>query len=163
MRGEGVASDGIGLTEFTAMKAKSNKRTAHSILWIECLGFSLIILLSWLDELLGLPHLLFGYAHRPDWHESAFESLVAASVWLVVYAMTRRVLRRFQYLEDMIMMCAWCRKVEQRDDWVSLEHYCAQELGVDLSHGICPKCGRQALGDNSAPKDSLGPVPSGKS
>lgn len=127
------------------MKTTGNKRTANRILWIECLGFCLIILLSWLDELLGLPHFLFGYSHQPDWHESALESLVTAIVWLVVYAMTRRVLRRFQYLEQMITMCAWCRKVEQSGDWVSLEHYCAKELGVDLSHGLCPKCGRQLM------------------
>lgn len=130
------------------MKTKGNKRTAHSILWIECFGFGLIILLSWLDELLELPHYLFGYSHAPDWHESAFESLVTAIVWLVVYMATRRVLRRFQYLEDMITMCAWCRKIEQSGDWVSLEHYCAQELGVDLSHGLCPRCGRQLLRKN---------------
>ena len=127
------------------MTKPPNKRTAHSILWIECLGFSLIILLSWLDELIGLPHLLFGYGHRPDWHESAVESLVTAIVWLVVYVMTRRVLRRFRYLEDMIMLCAWCRKVEQREDWVSLEQYCAKELGLDISHGLCPKCGRHLM------------------
>ncbi len=127
------------------MNTKGNKRTASSILWIEGLGFSVIILLSWLDELLGLPHLLFGYTHRPDWHESVFESLVTAIVWLIVYAATHKVLRRFRYLEEMLTMCAWCRKVEQKGEWVSLEHYCAKELELDLSHGLCPKCGRQSL------------------
>ncbi len=135
------------------MKTKGNKRTASSILWIECVGFSLIIALSWLDELLGLPHLLFGYEHRPDWHESAFESFITAIVWLLVYATTRKIVRRYQYLEDMLTMCAWCRKVEHSGEWVSLEDYCARELGLDLSHGLCPKCGRQLM--NPVPTASV--------
>ena len=130
------------------MQPTSNKRTARKILWIECLGFSLLILLSWLDELLGLPHLLFGLPQQGMWRESALESIAIALVWLVVYIATQNILRRFQYLEDMLMMCAWCRKLEHSGDWLSLEDYCVRELGVDISHGICPKCGRKSLGES---------------
>ncbi|MDQ6912568.1 MAG: hypothetical protein M3128_06790 [Verrucomicrobiota bacterium] len=127
------------------MQRTRNKHTANKILWIECIGFSLLIALSWLDELLGLPHLLFGTAVRSNWRESAIESIAITLVWLIVYGATRRVLRRFQYLEDLLTMCAWCRKLQDGDSWVSLEDYCTHELGIDLSHGICPNCGRNLM------------------
>src|SRR4051794_6148909 len=103
------------------MQRSRNKRTAAAILWIECLGFGLIILLSWVDELLGLPRLLTGGAAAPNWHESAMESVATLIVWFFVYTATRRVLRRFRYLEDLLTMCAWCRKLKSGEQWVSLE------------------------------------------
>ena len=83
--------------------------------------------------------------HLPAWRESAMESILTLSVWLVVFEATRRVLRRFHYLEDMLTMCSWCRKLDRAGDWLSLEDYCVKELGVDISHGICPSCGRRLM------------------
>lgn len=133
------------------MKRSHNRRTADTILWIECVGFALIILLSWVDELLGLPHLLFGGVTQPNWRESALESLVTVTVWLFVYTATRRVLRRFRYLEELLTMCGWCRKLKSDGKWFSVEDYCSRELGVDISHGICPGCGRRLLKGNEEP------------
>jgi len=127
------------------MRQKRNRRIAEKILWIECIGFSLLITLSWLDELIGLPHLLFGGPYQPNWHESAIESIAISLVWLVVYGTTRQILRRFHYLEELLTMCAWCRKFQHGKEWVSLEDYCVRELGVDISHGMCPQCGRNLM------------------
>ncbi len=132
------------------MKSTKNGRGAEKILWIECVGFSLLILLSWLDELASLPHLIFGGPQQPMWQEAALESIAISSVWLVVFVLTRRILQRSRFLEKMLTMCAWCRKFEQSGEWVSLENYCATELGLDISHGMCPKCGRQLLGERTA-------------
>jgi hypothetical protein len=127
------------------MQRTRNKRTARAIVSIECIGFSCLVLLTWVDELLRLPHRVFGGPQQTNWRESALESLAILLVWLAVYTATQRVLRRFKYLEDLLTMCAWCRKLEHGGEWMSLEAYCAKELGVDISHGICPKCGRQLL------------------
>jgi hypothetical protein len=127
------------------MRRTANKRTAEKILWVENIGFSFLILFSWLDELIGLPHLLFGSPVYPNWRESAMESIAISFVWLIVYGSTRRILRRFRYLEDTLLMCAWCRKLQRGADWVSLEDYCVRELGVDISRGICPQCGRNTV------------------
>ena len=82
----------------------------------------------------------------PNWRESALESIAIGMVWLIVYGMTRQILRRFRFLENLFTMCAWCRKLQRGEEWVSLEDYCARELGVDITHGICPQCGRNLLG-----------------
>jgi len=44
-------------------------------------------------------------------------------------------------LQDIIPICAKCKMV--RDDqeyWQSVESYFRDRLGVDFSHGVCPKC-----------------------
>src|SRR5262245_1276371 len=52
----------------------------HFILWYVSLGFSLIILLSWLNELLSLPTRLFGGTYSPNWHEAIIETIVVVAV-----------------------------------------------------------------------------------
>lgn len=47
-------------------------------------------------------------------------------------------------LQDLLPVCAWCRKV--RDDqglWQGVEGY-LQAKGAKLTHGICPKCQEEA-------------------
>lgn len=122
-----------------------NKRRASQVLWIECLGFALLLTLSWLDELIRLPQLIFGGVTVPNWHEAAIESFAIVVVWILVFVATRRVLKRFYYLEDQLQMCAWCRKLKREGDWVSLEDYLTKELGVETSHGICSNCGRRVF------------------
>jgi len=44
-------------------------------------------------------------------------------------------------LRDIIPICAKCKKI--RDDqkyWHSVEVYFKDYIGVDFSHGLCPKC-----------------------
>ncbi len=60
-----------------------------------------------LDELIGLPHLLFGGPFFANWRESAVETVAMLVVWLAVHIATRRVLLRFRYLEKLLPMCAW--------------------------------------------------------
>ena len=115
-------------------------RRAQNILWYQGLGFLAIVILSWLDELVSLPALLFGGPTSGSWRESATESLVIVAVWVLAYVWTRRLLRRLVYLEDFLRVCAWCRKVNDAEEWISFEHYFDRNLGTKSSHGICPEC-----------------------
>ena len=122
-----------------------NKRRAAQVLWIECLGFASLLAVSWLDELIRLPQLILGGAALPNWREGAIESIAILVVWLTVFVSTRRVLKRFYYLEEQLQMCGWCRKLKRQDDWVSLEDYLSKELGVGTALGICTNCGRSVF------------------
>jgi hypothetical protein len=122
-----------------------NKRRATQVLWIECIGFTALLVLSWADELVRLPQVIFGGVAVGNWHEAAIESSAIIAVWVFVFVATRRILKRFYYLEEQIQMCAWCRKFKRQDDWVSLEDYLTKELGVETSHGICTNCGRRVF------------------
>lgn len=40
--------------------------------------------------------------------------------------------------EEMLVMCAWTKRVKSGDLWVPLEEFLMERLGVRISHGICP-------------------------
>jgi hypothetical protein len=130
-----------------------NKRRAFQVLWIECIGFAVLLVISWLDELVRLPQVLFGGAALANWREAAIESTVILIVWFAVFVATRRVLKRFYYLEEQLKMCGWCRKLEHGGDWVSLKDYLEKELGVETSLGICSNCGRRLFPAEPVPPE----------
>lgn len=125
------------------------KNKARRILWYECAGFLCIILMSWLDELLSLPQRLLGGASRSNWREAAMESIVTLCVWFVVVVFTRKIIGRLHYLEGMVKMCAWCRKLDQDGKWVPFEEYIVRDMRTKTSHGMCPECAAKMLGQIS--------------
>jgi PAS domain S-box-containing protein len=40
--------------------------------------------------------------------------------------------------EEMVVMCAWTKRVKSGDRWVPVEEFLRERLGVRISHGICP-------------------------
>ncbi len=49
--------------------------------------------------------------------------------------------REVATLQELLPMCAWCRKV--RDDesfWHHVEHYFARHRNLQFTHGVCPEC-----------------------
>ncbi len=123
----------------------NSRSRPQRVLGYESIGFVFVIALSWLDELLNLPGLLFGGSKVPDWHESLMETVVVLAVWLVVAVLTRRLLGRLRHLEGFLKMCAWCRKIDYNGEWIPVEAFLAQKLDVKTSHGVCPECARKAL------------------
>jgi len=115
------------------------KFTQH-IIGIEILGFGLIILLTWLDELVSLPALLFGGEHPADYSEAAMETTITLCVALPVIMITRKLLNRLHYLEGFMQVCAWCRKVEHEGNWLVMEEYFRRRFNTLTSHGMCPEC-----------------------
>jgi hypothetical protein len=116
---------------------------ANRIYWIEALGFCCIIGLSWIDELIGLPGIIWGGVRSGSWHEAVLETCITAVVWLMVYIATRRILKRLRYLEEFPRVCAWCHKIVHDSQWVSIDQYFSQHLDTKPTHGICPECARK--------------------
>jgi hypothetical protein len=123
----------------------NSRQKLRRILWYESIGFVLIIILSWLDEVLNLPGLLFGGAKQTDWRESVMETVVIMAVWLIVLVFTGRLLGRLQYLEGFLRICAWCRKVYHNGEWIPVETFFDRKLDVKTTHGMCPECARKLL------------------
>ena len=121
------------------------KRITRSLLLYETIAFALLITVSWLDDLIGLPAMIFGSAVQPNWHEAALETLVISGLAIPTLLLTRRLVRRLLYLEGLLHVCAWCRKINVNDQWVSLEQYFKTELNTNTSHGICPECSANVL------------------
>ena len=120
-----------------------NHKKGRRILWYEGFGFLLVISLSWADELLNLPYLLFPGPGHSNWREAAMETIVALGVWFVVFVLTKRLLARLYYLEGFLRICAWCHKIGHKEEWLPMEQYFAKGYQVSTSHGICPDCAQK--------------------
>lgn len=111
------------------------------VLLYQSIGFLAIIALSWLDEWLGLSSLIFKEVRSlPVFHASILEMLFVLGVWLLVTTSTRRVLERVRHLERFMRVCAWCRRIEYKGEWISLEKFMEQGYDTPTSHGICKEC-----------------------
>jgi len=118
----------------------SPHRRASMIVGYEIAGFLAIIALSWINELLGLPGLLFGTEHLGGWHESVLETAIILVVANPVVVVTRRLVARLHYLEEFLRLCAWCRKLHADNEWIPLEEFMERRFDTRTSHGICPAC-----------------------
>jgi hypothetical protein len=115
------------------------------VLWFQAAAFLVVIAISWLDEWIGLPEMLTGGMHHaPNWAEPVLESLVAVLVWLVTFLITRLLLARLHYMEGFLRVCAWCHKVYDGEQWVSLERFFEKGFATQTSHGMCPACEQRA-------------------
>jgi hypothetical protein len=120
------------------------------ILALEAVAFLLVATVLWLDELIDLPHLLFGAPHSvPRLAECAFESLLTILLGAAVVAVTRSAFRRILYLESLVVMCAWCRRVREGDQWLSMEQFLARQHHARTTHGICDACAAAVVAPDS--------------
>jgi hypothetical protein len=113
---------------------------ASQILALEIIGFMMIIALSWINELLGLPSVLFGGGHRVNWPESLLETALIVMVAIPVIVITRRLIVHMHYLEEFVRVCAWCKKLNVRGQWVPVDQFFELKFDTPTSHGICPGC-----------------------
>lgn len=123
----------------------SNLGSGHSILRRETLGFSLLLLLVWVTEIVGVPHLFFGEPAGFLWTRVLFRSGVVLAIWLWVHLSNRRLIKRLRQLEEFLLVCSWCRKVGHEGKWLTMEEYFGSHLNTETSHGICPVCAAQQL------------------
>lgn len=105
------------------------------------LGFLGIMILCYLDELLKLPQLIFsGHTFDVVFQRSTLEILLILGVWFLVSRSTHRSLERIQYLEKFMRLCAWCRRINSKGEWITMEQFMEQSFDTPTTHGICPVC-----------------------
>jgi hypothetical protein len=135
------------------MKVEQSHTYEKVILVIELVGFALLLAVLWLDEYLDVPFRYFGALKTPlRPQEFWFEAITTLLVASAVIAATLWVFRRLRILKSYLQVCAWCRKVNLDDDWISFEQYLQRELDVKSSHGICPTCRANATKLGSGPR-----------
>lgn len=120
---------------------KKQRRYEKLILLLELLGFAGVLFLFWLDEYADIPFRYFGALKAPPRPEEFwFEAVAILLLGIGVVVATLWVFRRIRFLEDFVRICAWCRKVEVANQWVSFEDYMKLQHDVKSTHGICPEC-----------------------
>ena len=105
------------------------------------IGFLVVILLGFLDEVTRLSALIFGDPQFTwEFRRSTVGMLLVLGVWFLVSRCTRRILDRLSYLEKFMRVCAWCHHIDHRGEWISMEEFLHQGFDTPTTHGICPKC-----------------------
>lgn len=121
------------------------------ILALELFGFGAVLLVIWVDEYIDLPFLYFGARQTPPRpQEYWFETMAVLLLGLAVVSATLWVFRRLRFMENFLHVCAWCRKVNLDEEWVSFEQYMKRQHDVKSTHDICPSCRANASTARSA-------------
>jgi hypothetical protein len=137
------------------MKIEKRHTYEKVILGLELCGFAAVIAISWLDEFVDIPYRYFGALKTPLRPEEFwFEASAIAVMAALVIAATIWTFRRLRTLEKLVQICAWCRKVNLGDEWISLEQYLKLEHDLQSTHGICPNC----RSDPAARKPRASPI-----
>ena len=132
-------------SEAKVIKQSSGK--SSGILWVEAVGFSFLICLSWLTEALRLPHAIFGDQFNPNYRRAGLRSIIILMIWSWVYLVTRRLLKRLHHLEEFLRVCGWCRKVCSENEWLEMERFFNSKFDTKTTHGMCPDCLKKKVGE----------------
>src|SRR5579859_2934988 len=117
------------------------RKSGARVLLYESFGFGLILLLAWLNKFMDLPRLLMaGDVGLGKWRDGFIETLLILLIWAFVHSLTKRLVDRLHYLEGMLRICAWCRKVGHGQKWMRLEDYLSEGRHIGTTHGVCPDC-----------------------
>lgn len=124
------------------------KNLQRVILGYEALGFLLVCLLLWLDEIFDFPHYVLGAPETPiNWRESLLESFFVFVLGVFVIYMSYRIIRKVKYLEGFLPVCSFCKKIRVGKEWIQLEKYITDHSEAVFSHSLCPECAEKHYGD----------------
>jgi hypothetical protein len=114
-------------------------------------GLCGLITILALDEYWDLPARTFGSLPTPiRHHEFAIEVIAAVAVFTLILHALREPLRRMQQLTHLLTMCAWCRRVQVKGEWMSIDEFLKRRDDVRTSVSLCPECYAKTAARNSA-------------
>ena len=113
-----------------------------SVIVYEMLGFGIIFIFLWLDEIYDLPHYLFKVMATPvNIVESIFESIMILIVGFTSIRLTLGLLSKIQILEGLLPICSSCKKIRDGGNgWQNIETYIARHSNASFTHGLCQEC-----------------------
>ncbi len=131
------------------MQKNAKKLLARKVVTSELMGFAVVIIVIWLDEIIDIPFLFLGaQATVVNWRESLFETLIILPLALALVYYTHMVFRRMKYLEGFLPICASCKMIrDEQDNWQEVETYIHARSEAHFSHGICPNCAKKLYPD----------------
>ncbi len=111
------------------------------VLIYETLGFGLLIVWCWFDELFDLPARLFGGVPTEINIVEAIEETVVIGLFGAIVVFTSfRLLSRIKVLEGIVPTCAFCKNIRVDGKWQRMEEYVSARSEAQFSHGFCPPC-----------------------
>ncbi|MCD4775902.1 MAG: hypothetical protein K8S15_07605 [Candidatus Aegiribacteria sp.] len=131
-------------------KSQLTKRIAI----FESAGFLLVIIVLWLDEIIDLPHRLFGAPVTPiNYKESIFETFITLLLAWLIISLTMKLLKRINVLEGILPICSFCNKIRVQGEWIPFDSFIKNHSEADFSHSICPECLKSHYSDLMEPDE----------
>ena len=79
-------------------------------------------------------------------------SLIARLIFQDFSFRELHALRRIKYLEGLLHMCVFCKRIRVNGDWFEIERYISENSGAEFSHGLCPECITKYYGEFLGPQ-----------
>lgn len=115
-----------------------------SVIVCELLGFILVGMTLWLDEITDLPRILVGKKPTPvNYPELVLETGVILLLGTLVITISSQLLKRIKYLEGFLLVCSYCKKINLDGKWIPLHEFLESNTELSLSHGLCPECEKE--------------------
>lgn len=122
--------------------------TLRTIVLIEALGFLIVAAFLWLDELIDLPHVIFGTDPTPiNYSEIIMESALVIFLGIIVVAISIMLMRHIMELESLFSVCLVCEKVcmpgyerSSQESWKDMDLFILDRAGSNVASDICPHC-----------------------
>ncbi len=122
--------------------------TIKTIIVIEAMGFLIVAAFLWLDELVDLPHVIFGTEPTPiNYAEIVMESALVVVLGIVVAAISIMLARHIMQLERLFSVCLVCEKVcmpgfdcNSQDSWREMDLFILDRAGSHVTSDVCPEC-----------------------
>jgi hypothetical protein len=133
----------------TPPPAKQEVYWQQALFW-HGLGFVTIVMVLWADKLFQIgQHLGVSEENTESYLEVSAKSGVVVLLWMFSAYKIYLIVSRLSYLESFLHVCAWCRKIEVKNKWLTVEQHFAQQTGGKASHGICPECASKVVEEES--------------
>ncbi|MBU1109779.1 MAG: hypothetical protein KKB51_24065 [Candidatus Riflebacteria bacterium] len=114
----------------------------------QVIGHLALLLLIVGDEVLDIPHIIFGAPPTPiNWIEAIIEGIYVIALGTFTMFVSLRFLNKIKLLEGFLPICSFCKKIRQGEDWTSLEKYMDDHSEAVFSHGVCPECAEINYGE----------------
>lgn len=121
---------------------------SKKIILFESLGFGLVIVFLWLEEILDLPHLIMGASPTPiNLPESLLETLVIMVLYGIIVYYSIKFMVRIRHLEGFFQVCSYCKRILVNEEWITLESFMDNYSEMKMSHGLCPYCLKEYFDD----------------
>lgn len=111
------------------------------VLLTEFLGFSLVILILWANEVLDIPHEFLGSPPTPvNWEEALFESILVLLLGLYVMLVSWFVFVGIESSDSRPKICPACKRIKTGGTWSVFPDDSDAPETSDMEQSLCPDC-----------------------
>ena len=128
-----------------------------AIILAQILSYALIVTFIFADEKFDFIQFFVNSQNKIQSTSVFYSGCLVALLGTINIWLTLHYFQRQKTISDLLVLCAWTKKVKTEGKWISLEEFFTNHLGYEISHGMS-ECKMnemlQELRDEKQSKDS---------